>query len=52
MHGNFFVVLQEIDNMTIKNLQDELKAIKEDNAADEGNFFPLMVSCVCYTSLY
>ncbi|WJX48475.1 hypothetical protein P8452_35032 [Trifolium repens] len=29
------VSMMEIDNMTIENLQDELKAIKEDNAADE-----------------
>jgi hypothetical protein len=41
MHDYFFVGLQEVDNMTRENIQDELKAIKEDNAADEGNFFPL-----------
>jgi hypothetical protein len=54
MHDYFFVGLQEVDNMTRENIQDELKAIKEDNAADEGklSFYGLVCVCVCYTYLY
>lgn len=32
--------------MTEEKIQDELKAIKEAHAADEGNFFYLMFSCL------
>jgi hypothetical protein len=51
MHGNFFVGLQEVDNMTRENIQDELKAVKEDNAADEGNFSFNALICVLHLSL-
>jgi transcription initiation factor IIE alpha subunit len=50
MHDYFFVGFQEVDDMTEEKIQDELKAIKEAHAADEGNFYYFMFLClsVCH----
>ena len=50
MHDYFFVGFQEVDDTTEEKIQDELNAIKEAHAADEGNFF-ILCSRVLYLKL-